>query len=121
VAPGQLVGPTRSGRTVVISGDTRPAKALAHAAKGADLLIHEATFSEEDRARARETGHSTAREAANLARDAEVHRLVLTHISPRYNRDATELLDEARSVFPETSIARDGMVVDVPFRDGEHA
>jgi ribonuclease Z len=121
VAPDQLVGPTRSGRTVVISGDTRPAKALAHAAKGADLLIHEATFSEEDRARARETGHSTAREAANLARDAEVHRLVLTHISPRYNRDATELLDEARSVFPETSIARDGMVVDVPFRDGEHA
>jgi ribonuclease Z len=106
---------------VVISGDTRPAKALAHAAKGADLLTHEATFSEEDRARARETGHSTAREAANLARDAEVHRLVLTHISPRYNRDATELLDEARAVFPETAIARDGMVVDVPFRDGEHA
>jgi ribonuclease Z len=117
VAPGQLVGPTRSGRTVVISGDTRPARALADAARGADLLIHEATFSDEDRVRARETGHSTAREAAQLARDAGVHRLVLTHISPRYNRDATELLEEARAVFPETAIARDGMVVDVPFRE----
>lgn len=117
VAPSELVGPTRAGRTVVISGDTRPAKPLAQAAKGADLLIHEATFSDEDRARARETGHSTAREAAELARGAGVARLVLTHISPRYNRDASELLEEARSVFAETTIARDGMVVDVPFRD----
>src|SRR5882672_7448229 len=94
VAPSELVGPTRSGRTVVISGDTRPAQPLAQASKGADLLVHEATFSEEDRARARETGHSTAREAAQLARDAGVARLVLTHISPRYNRDASELLEE---------------------------
>jgi len=118
VAPSELVGPTRPGRTVVISGDTRPARALAQASVGADLLVHEATFSDEDRARARDTGHSTAREAAELARDAGVARLVLTHISPRYNRDASELLEEARSVFAETTIARDGMVVDVPFRDG---
>ena len=118
VAPAELVGPTRSGRTVVISGDTRPAKALAQAARGADLLIHEATFSDEDRMRAKETGHSTAREAAELAREAGVHHLVLTHISPRYNRDAPELLEEARQLFPETTIARDGMVVDVPFQDG---
>ena len=118
MAPAELVGPTRSGRTVVISGDTRPAKALAQAARGADLLIHEATFSDEDRMRAKETGHSTAREAAELAREAGVHHLVLTHISPRYNRDAPELLEEARQLFPETTIARDGMVVDVPFQDG---
>ncbi len=117
VSPAELVGPSRSGRTVVISGDTRPARALALAAKGADLLVHEATFSDDERARARETGHSTAREAAELARDAGVQKLVLTHISPRYNRDATELLDEARSVFSETTIARDGMVVDVPYRE----
>ncbi len=121
VSPAELVGPSRSGRTVVISGDTRPARALALAAKGADLLVHEATFSDDERARARETGHSTAREAAELARDAGVQKLVLTHISPRYNRDATELLDEARSVFAETTIARDGMVVDVPFRELEIA
>ncbi len=117
VSPAELVGPSRSGRTVVISGDTRPARALALAAKGADLLVHEATFSDDERARARETGHSTAREAAELARDAGVQKLVLTHISPRYNRDATELLDEARSVFAETTVARDGMVVDVPYRE----
>jgi len=118
VAPAELVGPTRAGRTVVISGDTRPTKALADAAQGADLLVHEATFSDEDRARARETGHSTAREAAEIAKAAGAERLVLTHISPRYNRDAAELLAEATSVFPATIIARDGMQIEVPFKDG---
>ena len=67
--------------------------------------------------RAVETGHSTARDAAELARDAQVKRLVLTHISARYNRDAPELLEEARAVFPSVTIARDGMSVDVPFPD----
>ena len=69
--------------------------------------------------RARETGHSTAAEAARVALEAGVRRLVLTHISPRYNRDAPELLAEARAVFPETIIARDGMTVDVPFADAD--
>jgi ribonuclease Z len=115
VSPADLVGPPRPGRTVVISGDTRPCDTTRAAAAGADLLVHEATFSHEDHERARETGHSTAREAAELARAAGVKQLLLTHISPRYTRDAPELLAEARMVFPETTIARDGMVVEVGF------
>ena len=116
VPPSELVGPARAGRTVVISGDTRPHPAVIAAARGADLLVHESTFGEEERIRAVETGHSTAREAAQVARDAGVIRLVLTHISPRYTRDAPELLAEAQSVFPEVSIARDGMTIEVPYR-----
>ncbi len=116
VSPDQLVGPPRPGRTVVISGDTRPHPAVVAAARGADLLVHESTFGDDERARAVETGHSTAREAAQVARDAGVARLVLTHISPRYTRDAPELLAEAQAVFPEVIIARDGMTVEVPFR-----
>ncbi|MBA3496955.1 MAG: ribonuclease Z [Gemmatimonadales bacterium] len=115
VTPADLVGSPRRGRTVVYSGDTRPHLPLLEAARGADLLIHEATFGSDEAERAIETGHSTAAEAARVALDAGVRRLVLTHISPRYTRDAPELLAEARAVFPETSIARDGMSVEVPF------
>ena len=115
VTPAELVGPARAGRTLVYSGDTRPTGTVIDAARGADLLIHEATFGDDEVVRAGETGHSTARQAATVARDAGVRRLVLTHISPRYSRDAPELLSEARSVFPESVIARDGMAVEVPF------
>ncbi len=115
VSPPDLVGAPRRGRTLVYSGDTRPHLALLEAARGADLLIHEATFGGDEAERAVETGHSTASEAARVALEAGVRRLVLTHISPRYTRDAPELLAEARAVFPETAIARDGMTVEVPF------
>ncbi len=115
ITPAQLVGSPRPGRTVVISGDTRPVPALQAVAQGADLLVHEATFSQVDLVRAVETGHSTAQEAAELAAAAGVRRLALTHISPRYSREAPELLAEARAVFPETIIARDGMELEVPF------
>ncbi len=117
VGPESLVGEARSGRRLVYTGDTRPTDAVRTASVGADLLIHEATFASDERERAVETGHSTALEAAMLARDAGVRRLVLTHISARYSREAPELLTEAKSVFPEVTIARDGMVVDVPFPD----
>jgi ribonuclease Z len=117
VIPADLVGAPRRGRTVVYSGDTRPHLPLLEAARGADLLIHEATFGGDEAERAVETGHSTAAEAARVALDAGVRRLVLTHISPRYTRDAPELLAEARAVFPETIIARDGMTVEVPFAE----
>jgi ribonuclease Z len=115
VSPPDLVGAPRRGRTLVYSGDTRPHLALLEAARGADLLIHEATFGGDEAERAVETGHSTAAEAARVALEAGVRRLVLTHISPRYTRDAPELLAEARAVFPETMVARDGMTVEVPF------
>jgi len=115
VTPDTLVGPPRPGRTVVYTGDTRPHPGVTRAAKGANLLIHEATFGEDERARAVETGHATAREAAEVAREAGVRRLVLTHISPRYSRDAPELLAEAQTVFPDTIVARDGLVIEVPF------
>jgi ribonuclease Z len=121
IHPEELVGPTRPGRTVVYSGDTRPCDGVRAVSHGADLLVHEATFSSEEAARAVETGHSTAREAAEVARAAGVRQLILTHISPRYSREAPELLAEARAVFPETTIARDGMTVEVRFPSEESA
>jgi ribonuclease Z len=117
IEPSDLVGEPRRGRTVVYSGDTRPSLALVQAAREADLLIHEATFGGEESERAIETGHSTAAEAAQVALDAGVRRLALTHISPRYGRDAIELLAEAQAIFPDTVIARDGMTIEVPFID----
>ena len=114
-----LVGPSRPGRKVVYSGDTRPCEATIAAARDADLLVHEATFGFDERERAVETGHSTASEAALVAREAGVRQLYLTHISARYSREAPELLAEARAVFPEAMIARDGMTVEVRFRDAE--
>ncbi|MGQ0767538.1 MAG: ribonuclease Z [Gemmatimonadota bacterium] len=116
-----LVGPPRSARRVVITGDTRPCQATLDAARNADLLIHEATFADEEADRARETGHSTAREAASIARDAGVRRLILTHISARYSGDPGQLEREARQVFGATTVARDGMEIVVPYVEVESA
>lgn len=115
VAPAELVGAPRPGRRLVYSGDTTVCAGVAELARGADLLIHEATFGADERERAAETGHSTAAGAATVARDAGVKRLVLTHISARYTREAPELVAEAREIFAGTEVARDGMVVEVPF------
>lgn len=114
IDPSVLVGPTRRGRKVVLSGDTSPSELVMELARDADLLVHEATFGEDEKERARETCHSTAREAAEIAQRAGVRRLVLNHLSARYSREAPELLAEAKAVFPATQIARDGLVVDVP-------
>lgn len=111
----ELVGPPRRGRRIALTGDTRPHPATVEAALGADVLVHEATFGEEESQRASETGHSTAREAALVAARAGAQRLVLTHISARYTRDYAELEREARAIFPETVVARDGMEIVVPF------
>jgi len=113
------VGAPRDGRRLVYTGDTRPHLAVIQASAAADLLIHEATFGGDELERAIETGHSTAAEAARVALDAGARRLVLTHISSRYHRDTSELLAEAKAVFPETIIARDGMTIEVPYWDAD--
>ncbi len=113
IDPSVLVGERRRGRRVVITGDTRPCESTITAASDADLLIHEATFTDEDAPRAVDTGHSTASEAARIARQAGARRLVLTHISARYSRDTRELEREARSIFPDLLIARDGLEIEL--------
>jgi ribonuclease Z len=109
----QVVGETRRGRTIVYTGDTGPCDATVDAASGADLLIHEATFGDDEAARAAETNHSTARQAAEVARDAGVEMLCLTHVSGRYF--GKELRAEAREVFTNTELPRDFDVVELPF------
>jgi ribonuclease Z len=113
VKPEQVMGAEREGRKIVISGDTAPCEALAIAAHEADVLVHEATFKDEEADRARETFHSTARQAAELARDAEVRLLAITHISARYA--GGELRNEAREVFAATEAPRDFDTIEVPF------
>ncbi len=113
VTPEQVLGPEREGRKIVISGDTAPCEALAIAAHEADLLVHEATFLDAEAERARETNHSTARQAAELARSAEVRLLALTHLSSRYG--GGEIRDEARAIFANTVAPRDFDTIEIPF------
>jgi ribonuclease Z len=113
VAPAQVLGPPRSGRRIVLTGDTAPTASVMQAAEGADVLVHEATFCEDERERARETAHSTAADAAIVARESGVSLLALTHLSTRYSRHDIE--DEARTVFAETVVPKDFDVIRVPF------
>jgi ribonuclease Z len=108
----EVVGPARAGRTIVLAGDTAPAASVVEAAAGAELLVHEATFLADERARARETGHSTAGEAALVAREADVGLLALTHVSARY--PASAIADEACQLFPRSVVPRDFDLVAVP-------
>lgn len=113
VSPEQVIGESRAGRKLVITGDTAPCQLAAVAAHQADLLVHEASFADEEAERARETAHSTAREAARLAREAEARMLALVHISSRYHVGA--VLEEAREEFPEAIAPRDYDVIEIPF------
>ena len=115
VTPDQVLGPARPGRKIVLSGDTSPCEALAIAAHDADLLVHEATFAHEESERARETGHSTAAQAATLARDAGVGMLALNHVSTRH--PLRVLRDEARAIFPGAVIPRDFDTVELPLAE----
>ncbi len=117
ITPAQVVGPPRPGRKVVYAGDTRPARTTTEIARGADLLVHDATFAGEERKRARETRHSTVVEAARLARRARVKGLVLTHISARYSDRPRVLEEEARAVFPGAVIAHDGLRIELGYND----
>jgi ribonuclease Z len=120
LTPDAVLGPARPGRTVIYPGDTAPSDVVRALAEGADVLVHEASFGEDEIERAAETEHTTARQAAELARDAGVRLLALTHISPRYF--GPEILEEAREVFPQTVAPRDFDVIEVPFPErGEPA
>jgi ribonuclease Z len=113
IRPGDVLGDPRPGRTIVVTGDTAPCVATAEAARGAELLIHDGSFAEEEAQRAAETGHSTAGQAAALAREAGVAMLALVHVSSRYN--VGQVLDEARAVFERAVAPRDFDLVEVPF------
>jgi ribonuclease Z len=115
VTPDEVLGPPRAGRKVVITGDTAPADSVVESAWGADVLVTEATFSEEERERAQETMHQTASQAAEIARRANVSLLALTHLSNRYF--GPEIAGEAREIFAETVVPRDFDVVEVPFAE----
>lgn len=119
ITPAELVGPTRPGRRVVYSGDTRPCRETIDIARSADLIIHDATFTHDENVRARDTNHSTAREAAEVAVAAGAAQLALTHISARYADDARPLEREARAVFRSSVVAHDGLTIEVPFRDAD--
>jgi len=113
VRPEQVMGPSRPGRTIAITGDTAPCHATVEAAHGAELLVHDASFSEEEAQRAADTGHSTVGQAAAVAREAEVKLLSLVHISSRYH--VGKVLEEAREVFEPTIAPRDFDLLEVPF------
>jgi len=116
IVPEQVLGPPRRGRKIVYSGDTKPCDDLLELARDADLLIHEATVDDELAERAGQYGHSTPRQAALLAKEANVKRLILTHIGLRYD-DADVLRKQAAKIFPNVEVAEDFMEVTVPYPD----
>jgi ribonuclease Z len=113
VEPGEVMGESRAGRTIALTGDTAPCRATVDAARGANLLVHDASFSEEEAQRAADTGHSTVGQAAAVAREAEVKLLALVHISSRYH--VGKVLEEAQEVFESTIAPRDFDLIDLPF------
>ena len=112
ISPGQVVGASRLGRKIAYSGDTRPTDKLVRLAKNADLLIHEATLSDELFERASEDGHSTPSQAAETAKKALVKRLILTHVSSRY-KTTEALLQQAKKIFPDVAVATDFMKLEL--------
>ena len=112
-----VVGQARPGRKIVYTGDTRPCESILAVSRGADVLIHDSTLGNDQDEWAKESKHSTAFEAATLAKEAGVRKLILTHISSRYTDDASPLLREAQEVFENTVIAEDMMEMDIPVKD----
>jgi ribonuclease Z len=119
IRPEQVLGPPRPGRKIVYTGDTRPCESVIEASKDADLLIHDGTLSEDVKEWAAEYKHSTALEAAEVAKKACVRKLILTHISARYSdsKDASKLEREAKKVFENSEVVRDLMTIEVGYRD----
>jgi ribonuclease Z len=106
VKPSDVLGPTRPGRRIVYCTDTRPCDSAIELARGASVLIHEATYASDMAEEAVARFHATAAEAAAVAREANVEQLILTHISPRYTEPSI-LLAEAREIFAQTELAED--------------
>jgi ribonuclease Z len=115
VQPHQVLGLSRKGRKFVHALDTRPCQAVVELAEDADLLVHDGMFAQELVEDAQQMGHCTAAGAAQVAKEAGAHRLILTHISQRY-RSVRILIQEARRIFPPTTVARDLMSIEVPLR-----
>nr|WP_285865227.1 ribonuclease Z [Lederbergia lenta] len=114
------LGPDQKGKVICILGDTRPCENAQMLAKNADLLVHEATFASGSEDMAYDYFHSTTTQAAELAIAAEVRALCLTHISSRYGKDKwNELVAEARSLFPSTTIAYDFKEISIPYNREE--
>jgi len=116
IKPQDVLDPPRLGRKIVVVGDTKPSNRIAKLARGADVLVHEATFAEELAERAEEDLHSTPAGAASVAKKAKVKRLVLTHISARYG-DTKVLLEEAKKVFQNVIVAEDFMKIELPLKE----
>ena len=112
IKPEQVLGEAKKGKKISYSGDTRPCEEMIRLARDSDILIHESTYEAEDHQRAVDNAHSTSVEAAEIAREANVNELVLTHISTRYTSDEN-ILSEAQKVFKNTKVARDYMKIDL--------
>lgn len=112
IEPSDVLGPPRRGFKLAYTGDTVPCRAIEELAEGVDILIHEATFTEDLADKAMAERHSTAAQAACIASRSSVKLLVLTHISARYVTTDT-LLDEARRVYPNVVVAEDGLTIEI--------
>ncbi len=117
IHPAQVLGPPRPGLKIVYAVDSRPSHKTIQAASGADLLIHDGMFLSEDLDKAQARGHSTAAEAARVARRARAKRLALTHLSPRYRGEEKRFLEQACEIFPQTIVAEDLMEIEIRHTD----
>jgi ribonuclease Z len=112
ITPGMILGPSRRGRKIVISGDTMPCEEMIAFSKNADVLVHEATFDSELEDIAKEYGHTTAAQAAEIAKKAKVEKLFLVHVSPRY-LDYRVLENDARKIFVQSFVPKDFQEIEI--------
>ncbi|MDO5848953.1 MAG: ribonuclease Z [Methanobrevibacter sp.] len=112
IKPEQVLGEPKKAKKIVYSGDTIPCKEMIEFAEGANLLIHESTYTLEDNDKAIQNFHSTSSDAAQIAAQANVEKLILTHFSTRY-KDTNDMISQARQEFKNSHLAKDLMVVDV--------
>jgi ribonuclease Z len=115
ITSGMILGPSRKGRKIVISGDTMPCEEMITFSKNADVLIHEATFDSELEDIAREYGHTTAAQAAEIAKKARVEKLFLVHVSPRY-LDYRVIENDARKIFIQSFVPKDFQEIEIKLK-----